>query len=131
MPPQTWPAAELDPRWPHADPGLAAWRYRRILAVIDEHEASYRRHPMGRREGTPPQEWDVSIAVPVAPGWRARPGQTELDAYGCRGELLSGVATEGTVLAVFPLVALRRSVRERLRALRDRREGHRESRAAA
>jgi hypothetical protein len=118
----TWPAAELDPRWPLADPGLAAWRYRQILAAAQEQAQA---HTQGTcpapccRSGAdiPETECEVLVAVPVSDGWRARSGQATIVAYDCVGKLLTGEAVDGTVLAFFPRLALRRSIRARLREL--------------
>lgn len=115
----TWPAAELDPRWPHADPGLAAWRYRRILSSVKEQEQEHARETCPKpccRSSVDIErtEWEVLVATPAAEGWSARPGQTTIVAYDCVGKLLTGQVVDGTVLAFFPLHALRRSIRARL-----------------
>ena len=116
----TWPVAELDPRWPHLDPRLARWRYRRIMQAIDAREEQCLAARPRRRDGarrTPREEWNVVITVPVSVGWRRAPDQTAIAAYGCTGSLLTGNVTDGTVLATFLLDELRQAIRQRLRAL--------------
>ena len=114
-----WPASELDGSW---DAGLAAWRYRRVLAAIREREAQCTTHPHRPRRA----EWDVVIDVPVPAGWRAYDSPSSIALYGCVGRLLSGHVErrpngEGTVLAAFPLLPLRRAVWPLLRAAQRRR----------
>ena len=116
--PLTWPAAELDPRWPDIDPGLAAWRYRRVLDAIRSANAT--RAPAcshaccaGHRRDCPAAE--VLVAVPVPAGWQRQPEQRTVAAYGCVATLVSREALDGTVLALFPRSALRREITRRLR----------------
>ena len=113
-----WPAAELDGSW---DAGLAAWRYRRMLAAIREREAHYE----AQAHHLPRASWDVVIDAPVPAGWREYDGRTAVGLYGCVGRLLSGSVDrrpngEGTVLASFPLLPLRHAVRSRLSEARGR-----------
>ena len=134
-PTATWPAAELEPGWPEADPGLARWRYRRILSAIAEREEGYVAETLdpASTDALPVdrQQWEVLIAVPVPDGWRCTPGQTTIAAYGCVAALLSGEVAGGTVLASFPLLPLRREIGWRLRQLRCARRPLRETRTAA
>ena len=116
--PLTWPAAELDPRWPDIDPGLAVWRYRRVLDAIRSADAI--RTPAcshaccaGQRRDCPAAK--VLVAVPVPAGWQHQPEQGTVAAYGCIATLVSREALDGTVLALFPLAALRREITCRLR----------------
>ena len=113
-----WPAAELDESW---DEGLSRWRYRRLLTAVAARNAYYPRH----LPDYPAAQWEVLVDVPVPVGWTSVPGRTSLAAYGCVGTLLSGDIErrpngEGTVLAYFPLVALRVAVTARLYALGER-----------
>ena len=119
--PLTWPAAELDPHWPDIDPGLAAWRYRRVLDAIRSADAT--RTPAcsqaccaGQRRDCPAAE--VLIAVPVPAGWQRQPEQRTVAAFGCIATLVSREALDGTVLALFPLAALRREITRRLREVK-------------
>ena len=119
--PLTWPAAELHPRWPEIDPGLAAWRYRRVLDAIRTAEAL--RTPSCTKPccAEPQRECetaDVLIAVPVPNDWRWAPDRRTIAAYGCVATLVSREQTEGTVLALFPRAALRREMTRRLRDLK-------------
>ena len=119
--PLTWPAAELDPRWPDIDPGLATWRYRRVLDAVRSADAT--RTPAcshaccaGQRRDCPAAE--VLVAVPVPTGWQRQPEQRTVAAYGCVATLVSREALDGTVLALFPRSALRREITRRLREVK-------------